>query len=62
MRWIVRGIGLILLILLVAGVSLFLLPADRIARIAADQLRSATGRDVKITRRRVDDTSGPCLG
>jgi AsmA protein len=49
MKWIRRLIGLIVLIVIVAGVSLLFLPADRIARIAADQIRNATGRDVTIS-------------
>ncbi|UOA26110.1 AsmA family protein [Pseudosulfitobacter sp. DSM 107133] len=49
MKWIGRLIVLIVLIVVVAGVSLFFLPADRIARIAADQIRNATGRDVTIS-------------
>ena len=49
MKWIVRLIGVLLLIIVVAVGSLFLLPADRIARIAADQLRNLAGRDVTIT-------------
>lgn len=49
MKWIIRLIGLVVFIVVVAVGSLFLLPADRIARIAADQLRNLTGRDVKIT-------------
>ena len=49
MKWIIRAIGILLLILAVAVGSLFLLPADRIARIAADQLHNLTGREVTIT-------------
>ncbi|MCR8827447.1 AsmA family protein [Pseudosulfitobacter koreensis] len=49
MKWIARLIGLVVVVVLVIGVSLFFLPADRIARIAADQLRVATGRDVTIS-------------
>jgi len=49
MKWIIRVFGLLLLILVVAVGSLFLLPADRIAKVAADQLRNLTGRDVAIT-------------
>ena len=49
MKWIIRAIGILLLILVVAVGPLFLLPADRIARIAADQLRNLTGREVTIT-------------
>ncbi|WP_341233359.1 AsmA family protein [uncultured Sulfitobacter sp.] len=61
MKWIVRLIGVVLLIVVVAVGSLFLLPADRIARIAADQLRNLTGRDVKITGD-VGITFWPVLG
>lgn len=49
MKWIVRLIGAVVLIAVVAVVGLLMLPADRIAGIAADQLRRATGRDVTIT-------------
>lgn len=49
MKWIIRLIGVLLLIVVVAVGSLFLLPADRIARIAADQLTTLTGREVTIT-------------
>ena len=49
MKWIRRIFGILLLIIVVAVGSLFLLPADRIARIAADQLRNLTGREVTIT-------------
>ena len=61
MKWIIRLIGVVLLIVVVAVGSLFLLPADRIARIAADQLRNLTGRDVKITGD-VGITFWPVLG
>lgn len=49
MKWIIRLFGLLLLVIVVAVGSLFLLPADRIAKVAADQLRNLTGRDVVIT-------------
>lgn len=49
MKWIIRLVGVLLLIVVVAVGSLFLLPADRIARIAADQLTTLTGREVTIT-------------
>lgn len=61
MKWIIRLIGLILFIAVVAVGSLFLLPKDRIARVAADQLRNLTGRDVKITGD-VGFTFWPVLG
>ncbi len=49
MRWIVRLIGLLLVFVVVAGVSILFLPADRIARLAAEQMRTVTGRDVSIS-------------
>lgn len=49
MRWIVRIVGLLLVLVLVLLGGLFLLPAERIAQIGADQIRKATGRDVTIS-------------
>ncbi|WP_299599452.1 AsmA family protein [uncultured Tateyamaria sp.] len=60
MKWILRLIGFVLVLVLVAVVSLFFLPADRIGVIAADQIRKATGRDVTITG--VSMTLWPVLG
>ncbi|MEO0400908.1 MAG: AsmA family protein [Pseudomonadota bacterium] len=60
MKWIIRVIGFILVLILVAGVSLFFLPADRIGAIAAEQIRKATGRDVSISG--VSMTFWPVLG
>lgn len=60
MKWIFRLIGFVLVLALVAVVSLFFLPADRIGVIAADQIRKATGRDVTITG--VSMTLWPVLG
>ncbi|KZY32039.1 membrane assembly protein AsmA [Roseovarius sp. HI0049] len=49
MRWIVRAFGLLLLaVVLVAGVFL-LLPGDKIAKVAASQLSSWTGREVTMS-------------
>jgi AsmA protein len=62
MRWLIKRIFMVLvLILVVAGFSLFMLPADRIAKIAADQLRKVTGRDVTISGD-VSMTFWPVLG
>ncbi|WP_299689520.1 AsmA family protein [uncultured Tateyamaria sp.] len=61
MKWIGRLIAFVLVVVLVAGVSLFFLPADRIAKLAADQLRVATGRDVTISGD-VSMTLWPVLG
>ena len=46
MRWVFRLIGLLIVVVVIMVGSLFLLPGDRIARIAADQISSATGRKV----------------
>ncbi|WP_223424693.1 AsmA family protein [Tateyamaria pelophila] len=61
MKWIIRLIGFVLVIILVAGVSLFFLPADKIAKLAADQIRLATGRNVTINGD-VSMTLWPVLG
>ncbi|MFC6760620.1 hypothetical protein ACFQFQ_15750 [Sulfitobacter porphyrae] len=61
MKWIVRIIGALVLILVLVVVGLLMLPADRIAGIAADQLRKVTGRDVTISGG-VSMTFWPVLG
>ena len=61
MKWIMRILGVLLLIVVVAVGSLFLLPADRIAKIATDQLRKVTGREVTISGD-VSMTFWPVLG
>lgn len=61
MKWIFRLLGLVVLIVVVGVVSIFFLPADRVARIAAEQLRGVTGRDVAITGD-VSLTFWPVLG
>lgn len=49
MRWLLRLFGVLVLVTGVAVGSLLLLPGDRIARIAADQVRAQTGRELKIS-------------
>jgi AsmA protein len=61
MKWITRLIGFVIVLVLVAGVSVLFLPANRIAKLAADQIRIATGRDVTITGD-VSMTIWPVLG
>lgn len=61
MRWIIRGIGALLLIVVIMLGALFLLPGERIARIASDQLSRMTGREVSITGD-VGVTFWPVLG
>lgn len=49
MKWIKRLLGGIALLVLIMVGALFLIPAERIAGVATEQLRLATGRDVRVT-------------
>ncbi len=49
MRWIVRLIGLVVVLGAFVLGALFFLPGDRIAAIAADQITKATGRKVTLS-------------
>lgn len=46
MRWLFRIVGLLIVIAIIGVVSLLLLPSERIAKIAADQISRITGREV----------------
>lgn len=48
MRWIIRLVGLVILLAVLAIGSVLFLPGDRIARIAADQISRITGREVTL--------------
>lgn len=48
MRWILRLVGLLIVLAVVMVVSVLMLPGDRIARIAADQISAVTGREVRM--------------
>lgn len=48
MRLLFRLIGVLVVFLLVAVAGLLLLPGDRIAQVAVDQIRTQTGRDVTL--------------
>lgn len=61
MKWIIRLVGFLIVLVVVLAVSVLFLPADKIARIATDQLRTITGRDVSI-RGDVSLTFWPVLG
>jgi AsmA protein len=61
MRWIVRIIGIVVLMAVVAVVGVLMLPADKIAKIASDQLTRVTGRNVSISGD-VSMTFWPVLG
>ncbi len=61
MKWIVRLIGVVVLMVVVAVVGVLMLPADKIARIASEQLSRVTGRTVTISGD-VSMTFWPVLG
>lgn len=46
MRWIIRGIASVVALALLVVIGLLLLPGDKIARVAVDQLKVQTGREV----------------
>lgn len=48
MRWMIRIAGALLLGALVLVGALFLVPGDKIARVAAEQIQAQTGREVSI--------------
>lgn len=48
MRWLLWGAAALVTLALVAGLALVLVPTERIARLSADRLSAATGRDVTI--------------
>lgn len=48
MKWVVRIVGLLVVLVVVAVIAILMLPAERIAKIATDQLRNVTGREVSI--------------
>ncbi|MBV1895331.1 MAG: AsmA family protein [Rhodobacteraceae bacterium] len=61
MRWVFRIIAIALIALVVAVAALFFLPGERIAKIAADQVKAYTGRDLIIDGG-VSVTLWPVLG
>jgi AsmA protein len=48
MKWVVRLLGIVVVLVVVLVGTVFLLPAERLARIATDQLSATTGRAVTI--------------
>ncbi|MBC7180990.1 MAG: hypothetical protein H5U14_13015, partial [Roseovarius sp.] len=49
MRWLFRLLGLVMVMAAIILGALFFLPGERIARIAADQITKATGRQVTMS-------------
>lgn len=48
MRWIVRILGALVVAALLVVVAVLLLPGEKIAKVALDQIRAATGREVTV--------------
>ncbi|MCG6904243.1 MAG: AsmA family protein [Rhodobacter sp.] len=48
MRWVFRLVSAVVIVVIAAVALLFLLPADKIAKLATDRLRAETGRAVTI--------------
>lgn len=46
MKWLVRILGLLILLVAVFAVGVLMLPGDRIAQVAVDQIGAQTGREV----------------
>ncbi|WP_323036006.1 hypothetical protein [Pararhodobacter sp.] len=61
MRWIFRLIGLIVILVVVAVAAIFLVPAERIANLAARQFEASTGRALTISGS-VSPTIWPNIG
>ncbi len=61
MRWIVRIIATLVVLVLLAVVALFLIPTDKVAQLAASQFERATGRAMTITGA-VSPSFWPTLG
>lgn len=61
MRWIVRLLGVVVVLVGLAIGALFLIPAERIANLAARQFEAATGRALTISGK-VTPTFWPVLG
>lgn len=49
MKWLFRLVGILILVMIVVVGGLLLLPGERIAKIAADQISTMTGRQVTMT-------------
>ena len=61
MRWIVRLLGLVVVLVVLAVVALFVIPTERIAAIAAERFTAATGRSLAFEGA-VRPTIWPVLG
>ncbi|GHE02245.1 cell envelope biogenesis protein AsmA [Defluviimonas sp. 20V17] len=61
MRWIIRGLGLIVLVALLVAGALLLIPSKRVAQLAERQFEAATGRAMTLSDQ-VHPTIWPRLG
>ena len=48
MRWLIRSIGALISLVVLVAAGVFLIPAERLAQLAATQIEMATGRAVEI--------------
>ena len=65
MRWLKRAAYLLIAIVILAGAAIYLLPTERIAKLASDQFESATGRSLGLAgdiRPMVFPSPGVALG
>ena len=49
MKWVIRLLGVLVVLVVVLIGALLLMPSDRIARVAADQIEAQTGRKLTVT-------------
>ncbi|GHH01651.1 AsmA family protein [Pseudodonghicola xiamenensis] len=49
MKWMFRILGALVVAVIAAGIGVLMLPSERIARLAADQIEAQTGRKLTIT-------------
>jgi AsmA protein len=61
MAWLFRILSALVVMVVICGVALLMLPGDRIAQVAVDQIRAQTGRDV-VLRGQTTVSYYPVLG
>lgn len=61
MAWLFRILGALVVMVVICGIALLMLPGDRIAQVAVDQIKAQTGRDV-VLRGQTTVSYYPVLG
>ena len=61
MRWIIRSVVALVVLVLVAIVAVFLIPAEKVAALAAAQFKTLSGRDL-VSDGAVKPSFWPVLG